>query len=95
MAIFGKSKKADANASAPVEETRTPQQTKGKKEKKAKIIMRNLRFEDSVMKMVYESMDRESGAVRKVDGGYEIAIRALYTYLGGEFEVYENDDNSR
>lgn len=70
MAIFGKSKKADANASAPVEETRTPQQTKGKKEKKAKIIMRNLRFEDSVMKMVYESMDRESGAVRKVDGGY-------------------------
>lgn len=70
MAIFGKSKKADANASAGVEETRTPQETKGKKEKKAKIIMRNLRFEDSVMKMVYESMDRESGAVRKVDGGY-------------------------
>lgn len=70
MAIFGKSKKADANASAPVEETRATQETKGKKEKKAKIIMRNLRFEDSVMKMVYESMDRESGAVRKVDGGY-------------------------
>lgn len=25
---------------------------------------------------------------------YEIAIRALYTNLGGVFEVYENDDNS-
>ena len=70
MAIFGKSKKASADASVPSEEMNAKQTAKGKKEKKAKIIMRNLRFEDSVMKMVYDSMSNESGAVRRVDGGY-------------------------
>ena len=70
MAIFGKNKKADANASVPVEEMSATQGKKGKKEKKAKIIMRNLRFEDSVMKMVYDSMSNEDGAIRRVDGGY-------------------------
>lgn len=72
MAIFGKSKKAEAAVSDAAEERNVTSEKKGKnkKEKKAKIIMRNLRFEESVMKMVYESMDRESGAVRKVDGGY-------------------------
>lgn len=68
MGIFGKNKKGASDA---VENTEVKKASKkGKKEKKVKIIMRNLRFEDSVMKMVYESLSRESGAVRKVDGGY-------------------------
>ncbi len=37
---------------------------------------------------------QEFVVLQKLSDGYEIAIRALYTYLGGEFEVYENDDNS-
>ena len=74
MALFGKGKKKNAAAGSDATEERNVTQEKGskkdKKEKKPKIIMRNLRFEDSVMKMVYEAMDTESGAIRKVDGGY-------------------------
>ena len=32
--------------------------------------------------------------LKKNEDSYEIAIRAMYTNLGGVFEVYENDDNS-
>ena len=32
--------------------------------------MRGLDFEESVMDMIYEKMDSESGAIRKVPGGY-------------------------
>lgn len=87
MAIFGKNKKADAAVSDVAEERNTTPEKKSKKDKKdkkVKIIMRNLRFEESVMKMVYESMDRESGAVRKVDGGYLAIVLddAVFRELG-------------
>ena len=86
MAIFGKgkNKKTDATISDVAEERNVTSEKKGKKDKKVKIIMRNLRFEESVMKMVYESMDRESGAVRKVDGGYLAIVLddAVFRELG-------------
>ena len=53
----------------------------------------------------YDIIDSDSILLNELDSndfvvlneyeeGYEIAVRALYTYLGGVYRVYENDDNT-
>lgn len=44
---------------------------------------------------ILKKLDKKDFVVlNQNEDSYEIAIRALYTNLGGIFEVYENDDNS-
>jgi hypothetical protein len=62
--------------------------------KEVRVLNFSVMDESSNGKILKKLDSHDFVVLRKVDGGYEIAIRALYTYLGGEFEVYENDDNS-